>query len=243
MRSKEKLQEIMSEILDTNGEVSESYDALLSLKDKGTITEEEYEFMVKHYDKFLMTWICEPTKAQKKVLDRINKEWSPIVWEYNLKQTDDEINVFQTKIDGVIFSAQSNPEDPDRLYGFNIRNSYSNFEVNIVKDLMKNIVKNAKKAYAIDTLRECLRDDIESETIDVLNDEYSSFKKVDETGEYYMEDIEDRAREDVIDNFLDNNCYPDFFSVVLKDEYNDLVYVGKDNIFVPYEEKEDESEI
>lgn len=240
MKTKEQLQRIMSEVLDTNSEVSESYDALLSLKNNGTLTDEEYEFVVKHYDKFLMAWICEPTKAQKKVLDKINKEWSPIVWEYDLKQTDDEINVFHTKIDGVVFKAQSNSEESTRLYGFNIRNSYSDYEVSMVKKLMKELVDNKRKAYAIDTLRECLVNDIESETIDVLNDEYSSFKKVDETGEYFMEDIEDRATEKVIDEFLDKNCYPDFFSVVLKENYNSLVYVSKDNIFVPYEEKKNE---
>lgn len=171
----------------------------------------------------------------KTILEQINKEWCPITWTLNERLSDKEIYVFNAKIGGITLKAQANADEPTRLYAVSFVESFSNLEMDLLKGFLKKVVENEKDAYAVDTLRENLRNDIEDKTQDHLDENYSDFLKSDETGDYYMEDIEERATEEVIDDFVDNNCYPDFFNYVLKKDYKGMVHISDNNIFVKKE--------
>lgn len=171
----------------------------------------------------------------KNIIEKINKEWCPITWTLNERLSDKDIYVFNAKIGGITLKAQANADEPTRLYAVSFVESFSNFEMDLLKAFLKEVVENEKDSYAVDTLREKLRKDIEEQTQEHLDENYSGFKKSDETGNYYMDDVEERATEEVIDDFVDNSCYPDFFNYVLKKDYNGMVYISKENIFVKKE--------
>lgn len=232
---KKRIVEIMNDVFDRVTEISESNAEVSRLYHEKMITPDEYDFIIKNYNDLLMNWLTSPTKMEKLGLKALNKLWAPIVWELNNRLTDDEIYVVETTIDNITIRAQANADEPTRLYGFSIKTSYTGTEVSLLKEFLKNHIENSRKAYAFDTLSEYLHNDIEDRLWDVLEDNFSSEKKIDETGEYYMDDVENAGREILIDDCLDKFDelgLHDFGEVVLNECFKGFISLDEKNPYV-----------
>lgn len=169
------------------------------------------------------------------ILEKINKEWCPITWTLDERLSEKEIYVFNAEICGMKVKAQANADEPTRLYGLSFVQSFTDLEMSLLQEKLKKVAQSEKDSYAVETLREVLYNEIEEKTQDNLAENYSEFKKSDETGDYFMEDIEEKATEDVIEDYLrkcdDLGLYY-FMEFVLNGNYKGLVSLSKENPYV-----------